>query len=130
MRYEEVEAGCPLGTGDFASNSIGYWLKPEFDERVAHVEGTVGACRGIEEDTAACKFYITLCQGPYLDGNYTAFGKVTRGLDVARKIYARPIILDDQDVNGSRRPLKPVVIRKVTIHARTVAGPSANVSRR
>ena len=124
MRYEEIEAGCPLGTGEFGNNSIGYWLKPEFNERFTHVEGTVGACRGIEEDTAACKFYITLGKAPYLDGNYTAFGRVTRGLDVARKIYARPIILDDQDLNGSRRPEKPVVIRKVTIQVRAAGGTS------
>ena len=68
-----------------------------------------------ELDSAGCRFYITLNKAPYLDGNYTVFARVTRGLDVARKISQQPIILDDQDVNGSRRPEKPVVIQKVTI---------------
>jgi peptidyl-prolyl cis-trans isomerase B (cyclophilin B) len=127
MPYEEIEAGCPLGTGDLFSNSIGYWLKPEFNDRLSHAEGTVGACRAIEEDTAACKFYITLSKAPQLDQHYTTFGKVLRGLEVARKIYMRPVILEDQDVNGSRRPEKPVVIRKVTIHAHTTVAGSAGL---
>jgi cyclophilin family peptidyl-prolyl cis-trans isomerase len=115
---ETIEAGCPLGTGDPGNGSIGYWLNPETpgDPKPTHEEGTVGACRGAEPDTAACRFYITLCQAPYLDGNYTVFGKVTRGLDVARKIHSQPVIVDDQDVDGNRRPEKPVTIRKVTIH--------------
>jgi peptidyl-prolyl cis-trans isomerase B (cyclophilin B) len=119
-RFDEIEAGCPLGTGEPGYGSIGYWLNPEFNptERVTHEEGTVGACHGFEKDTAACKFYITLCKFPSLDGNYTVFGKVSRGLDVARKIYEQPLILNPQDADKNRRPEKPVVIRKVTIHTR------------
>ncbi len=117
-RYEEIEAGCPLGTGEPEHNSVGYWLKPESSLDTTHEVGTVGACHGLEQDTAACKFYITLCKAPHLDGMYTVFGKVTRGLDVARKIHLAPVIIDDSDPNVSHRPEKPVVIRKVTIHAR------------
>jgi cyclophilin family peptidyl-prolyl cis-trans isomerase len=114
-RYEEIEAGCPLGTGEPLSGSIGYWLKPEFND-ATHEAGTIGACRGVEEDTAACKFYISLCRAPYLDSHCTVFAKVTKGLEVARKIFLQPVVLEDSDVNGSRRPLKPVVIQKVTVH--------------
>jgi peptidyl-prolyl cis-trans isomerase B (cyclophilin B) len=119
-RFDEIEAGCPLGTGEPGYGNIGYWLNPEFQptEKVTHEEGTVGACHGIDKDTAACRFYITLGKYPSLDGDYTVFGKVTRGLDVARKIYGQPLILSDQDANNSRRPEKPVVIRQVTIHTR------------
>ncbi len=117
-QYEEIEAGCPLGTGNPNANTIGYWLNPEIAEGISHEEGAVGACRGFEKDSAACKFYITLCKAPYLDGNYTIFGKVTSGMDVARKIFLRPVVLQDADVDGARRPLGPVVIRKVTIATR------------
>jgi cyclophilin family peptidyl-prolyl cis-trans isomerase len=116
---DSIEAGCPLGTGEPGNGSIGYWLKPEFakpEAKVSHEPGTVGACHGIEADTAACRFYITLCDAPFLDGNFTVFGKVTQGLDVARKISLQPIILDDQDAEGSHRPEKPTQIKKVTIH--------------
>jgi cyclophilin family peptidyl-prolyl cis-trans isomerase len=123
---ESIEAGCPLGTGDPGNGSIGYWLNPETpegDPKPTHEEGTVGACRGAEPDTAACRFYITLCKAPYLDGNYTVFGKVTRGLDVARKIHVRPVIVDDEDADGSRRPEKPVIIKKVTNHTQETEAP-------
>src|SRR5262249_50003975 len=86
---DEIEAGCPLGTGEAGNGSIGYWLGRGFGptEKPSHEGGPVGACRGYEADTAACRFYITLTPAPYLDGNYTIFGKVTRGLDTARKIF-------------------------------------------
>lgn len=112
---EHVEAGCLLGTGEAGGESIGYWLKRESTSTMSHEEGTVGACRGNEDDTAACKFYITLSKAPYLDQHYTLFGKVTRGLNVVRRIYLQPVILDDRDQNGSRRPLEPVIMKKVTI---------------
>jgi cyclophilin family peptidyl-prolyl cis-trans isomerase len=118
-----VEAGCPLGTGEPNNGSIGYWLKEEFTpgEKMSHEEGTVGACREEDADTAACRFYITLNKPSFMDGQYTIFGKVVQGLDVVRKIYHQPVIIDDKDRDGARRPEKPIVIHKVTIHEQTEA---------
>jgi cyclophilin family peptidyl-prolyl cis-trans isomerase len=116
--FDSIEAGCPLGNGDPGNGSIGYWLKPEFpaaEVKVTHEPGTVGACRAMEEDTAACRFYITLCDAPFLDGNFTVFGKVTQGLDVARIISKQPTREYEEDVAGSLRPDKPIKIKKVTI---------------
>ncbi len=107
-----LEGGCPMGTGEPNYGSIGYWLKPEFNEQVHHEEGTVGAWHAEEEDTAACKFYITLTKAPIFDGNFTVFGKVTRGLDVAHKIAKRRPRDDDETKD---HPETPAVIRKVTI---------------
>jgi cyclophilin family peptidyl-prolyl cis-trans isomerase len=114
---DTVEAGCPLGTGEAATSHLGYWLKPEFvtSDRATHEEGTVGACRGAEVDTACCKFYITLTKTPQLDGNFTIFGKVTGGLDTVRRIQAAPVVDEDQDKIGSRRPRAPILIQHVTI---------------
>jgi cyclophilin family peptidyl-prolyl cis-trans isomerase len=111
---ELIEAGCPMGTGEFGYGSIGYWLKPEFSSQVTHEEGTVGAWHGEEPNTAACKFYITLCKAPFMDGNYTVFGKVTRGLEIARKISEQPVGPDPVTLEEDH-PKKPVVIQKVTI---------------
>jgi peptidyl-prolyl cis-trans isomerase B (cyclophilin B) len=112
-----IEAGCPLGTGEENFGSIGYWLKPEFSDQVRHEEGTVGAWHKEEADTAACKFYITLTKAPVMDGNFTIFGKVTRGLDVVHRIEERPLQTEEgfQD-----RPKNPVVIQKVTIQTQEV----------
>jgi cyclophilin family peptidyl-prolyl cis-trans isomerase len=110
-----LEAGCPLGNGSTGTGSIGYWLKAELTpgDTMSHDEGTVGACRGEEPDSAATRFYITLNKAPFLDGNYTIFGKVIAGLDVLRKIGKSPVIVDDE---GQSRPEAPIVIQKVTIH--------------
>jgi cyclophilin family peptidyl-prolyl cis-trans isomerase len=112
-----IEAGCPLGEGDPRTDSLGYWLKPEFQpgDKMSHDEGTVGACRGVEPDSAACRFYITLSKAPFLDGNYTIFGKVVSGLDVARKISLQPVLIVEDQSEGALRPEKPVQINKVTI---------------
>jgi cyclophilin family peptidyl-prolyl cis-trans isomerase len=115
--FDSIEAGCPLGNGEPGNGSIGYWLKAEIpgeNAKVTHEPGTVGACRGMEPDSAACRFYITLCEAPFLDGNFTIFGKVTQGLDVARIIAKQPT-REEEDVAGSLRPQKPITIKNVTI---------------
>jgi cyclophilin family peptidyl-prolyl cis-trans isomerase len=124
VEVEVIEGGCPLGTGDLGFGSIGYWLKPEFSKE-AHEAGTVAACHGEELDTAACRFYITLNKAPFLDGNFTVFGKVTRGLDVARRIFSLPVRNDPEYPEGDR-PEKPVVIRKVTITTSESPNPAGN----
>ena len=116
QEVELIEGGCPLGTGEVGVGSIGYWLKPELSKEL-HEPGTVGACHGEEPDTAACRFYITLNKASFLDGNFTVFGKVTQGLDIARRIFSLPIRNDPEFPEGDR-PEKPVTIKKVTIVAR------------
>lgn len=111
-RFAYLESGCPLGTGEFGSGSIGYWLKPELSDKT-HEEGTLGAWTAEGED-AACKFYITLSKTPGMDGRYTVFGKVIHGLDVAHRISKRPVI-DEIEY----RPREPIFIRDVLVSAVT-----------
>jgi cyclophilin family peptidyl-prolyl cis-trans isomerase len=103
-----IEAGCPRGTGEIGSGSIGYWLRPEFSSKLTHEEGVLGACLGRDPESAACRFYLTATPMPWMDGEFTIFGKVTRGLDVVRTINKRAVQETD-------RLEQPVLIRKVTI---------------
>jgi peptidyl-prolyl cis-trans isomerase B (cyclophilin B) len=112
-KLELVEAGCPLGTGEPGIGHLGYWLYSEASA-TKHEPGTVGACLNGDEDSAGCRFYVTLSSAPAMDGNFTVFGKVTTGLDVIRTIAKQPRSA------GSPRPEKPVTIRKVTIQTREV----------
>jgi len=105
-----IETGCPRGTGETGSGSIGYWLRPEITEKLTHTEGVLGACLGEDIESAACRFYITAEPNPYMDGKFTIFGRVTKGMDVVRAINKRPVGEFD-------RPTQPVVIRTVTIQA-------------
>lgn len=112
-----LEAGCPLGSGDFGVGSVGYWLKPEIKPDLVHEEGTVGAWSskdpesGEDLNNASTKFYMTLNKAPWMDGQYTIFGKIVQGLDVAHTINRRPV-LDDEFKD---RPKEPATIRSVTI---------------
>jgi peptidyl-prolyl cis-trans isomerase B (cyclophilin B) len=115
---EYAELGCPLGTGEPGYGSIGYWLKPELSSQIKHEEGTVGAWHAEEVESAACKLYITLTRAPWMDGNFTVFGKVAQGLAVVRAIAARPKRSDDPLED---RPREPVVIRQVTIQTSEAA---------
>jgi peptidyl-prolyl cis-trans isomerase B (cyclophilin B) len=116
-KVELIEGGCPIGTGQPGLGSIGYWLKPEFKEDLHHEEGTVGACRDETEDSAACRFYIAVSKAPVLDGQRTIFGKVTRGIDVVRRISTQPASNTPEFPDGMR-PENPIVIRRVTITAK------------
>jgi cyclophilin family peptidyl-prolyl cis-trans isomerase len=109
-----LEAGCPKGTGEAGYGSVGYWLEPEIDRELIHEAGTVGAWHlGTESDADAARFYITLHPAPWMDGAYTIFGRVIRGLDVADAINRRPV-LDEEPFD---RPKEPVLIRRVVIES-------------
>jgi cyclophilin family peptidyl-prolyl cis-trans isomerase len=109
-RVAYIETGCPRGTGELGSGSIGYWLKPEISERITHEVGVLGASLGEDPDSAACRFHILTVANPYMDGRFTIFGKVTSGLDIVRTINKKPVAEFD-------RLEQPVTIRSVTIRA-------------
>ena len=129
-QLDQVRAGCPLGTGETGAGSIGYWLKPEYltpeykAAGLTHEPGVLSACRGSEPDSAATRFAITLSKASYLDDSYTIFGKVVKGLDVVRTMSLVPVIIDDFERDGSRRPERKIVIKSVTIHTREGAAGS------
>ncbi len=77
-----IQGGDPLGNGMGGS---GQKLKAEFNSR-KHVEGTVAMARARDPDSADSQFYVALGTLPHLDRNYTVFGQVVEGMDVARKI--------------------------------------------
>jgi cyclophilin family peptidyl-prolyl cis-trans isomerase len=76
-----VQAGCPRGDGN---GGPGYALRCEITKR-PFARGSVGmALSG--KDTGGSQFFITLSPQPHLDGAFTLFGQVVRGLDVVERI--------------------------------------------
>ncbi len=119
-----IEAGSPEGDAKELA-SIGYWLESEIplkeDKPVLHHEtGVVGAGRGHEPDADGCRFYISLSAAPVLDGEYTIFGRVTRGLDVVQRIFELPVRDPQLDARSDGAFLKPPAIRKVTISSQAL----------
>jgi peptidyl-prolyl cis-trans isomerase B (cyclophilin B) len=74
-------------------------LKAEFSD-IPHKRGIVSMARANEPDTAGSQFFIVVEASHFLDGKYTAFGEVTRGLGVADKIVSVP--RDDHDLPNER----------------------------
>ena len=55
-------------------------LKAEFNN-IAHMRGTLSAARSADPDSANSQFFICFDSAPHLDRQYTAFGKVIKGME-------------------------------------------------
>jgi cyclophilin family peptidyl-prolyl cis-trans isomerase/HEAT repeat protein len=76
-----IQGGDPRGDG---FGDAGYSIRDEINP-IPFERGTVGMPKA-GKDTGGCQFFITHVPTPHLDGRYTVFGKVIRGLDVVDKI--------------------------------------------
>jgi peptidyl-prolyl cis-trans isomerase B (cyclophilin B) len=95
------------GTGD-----PGYKIKAEFNDR-KHVRGVISMARAAHPDSAGCQFFICLEAAPFLDGKYTAFGKLIKGEDVLLKLGDTPV---GPSPSGERsKPLQRVALESVKI---------------
>ena len=64
-------------------------LEPEFND-TRHVRGVVSMARLDDPASASTSFFIVTGTAPELDGQYTAFGVVSEGMDVVEAIEAEP----------------------------------------
>ncbi len=85
----------------------GYTIQAEFNAK-KHVRGAVSMARRNDPDSAGSQFFICVAAAPYLDGQYTLFGRVTEGMEVVDKIVSAP--RDARD-----NPHQPIHIRKATL---------------
>ena len=60
-------------------------LKAEFTD-IAHTRGTLSAARSANPDSANSQFFICFDSAPHLDRQYSAFGKVVKGMEFIDKI--------------------------------------------
>lgn len=99
-----IQGGCPEGTG---TGGPGWQVNAEFNDR-QHVPGTLSMARSGDPNSAGSQFFICLtrekCQ--HLDGEYTAFGQVTEGMDVVERLGAAQVDAHD-------RPTEPLLMNSV-----------------
>ena len=67
----------------------GYQIKAEFND-TPHKRGIVSMARSQSPDSAGSQFFIVVKDSGFLDRQYTAFGRVIRGLEVADQIVGSP----------------------------------------
>ena len=87
----------------------GHTVKAEFNDE-SHERGIVSMARSQDPDSAGSQFFVVTKDSDFLDGQYTAFGRVISGMDVVDKIVDSP--RDDKD-----NPLERIEM-KVTIESR------------
>jgi len=85
------------GTGGSGKN-----VKAEFS-KTPHARGVVSMARSASPDSASSQFFIVVADAPHLDNQYSAFGKVSAGLDVVDKIVA-------EETDHRDNPVEPVAI--------------------
>ena len=80
-----VQGGDPRGDGNGGAAWDGGALRAEFTPR-PFVTGSLGMPRNADPDSGGCQVFFTLRETPHLDGRYTNFGTVTKGLEVLQRI--------------------------------------------
>ena len=85
----------------------GYNLKAEFNSR-SHLRGIVSMARAADPDSAGSQFFIVTSDSTFLDKQYTVFGEVTEGMEVADEIVDLPR-------DGSDCPNQEAKMLEVTI---------------
>jgi cyclophilin family peptidyl-prolyl cis-trans isomerase len=111
-----IQGGDPNSKGDDrlkdGLGGPGYTIDAEIG--LKHERGVIAAARQGDavnplRKSNGSQFYITVAPAPFLDGQYSVFGKVVKGMEVVDKIVAVP-----RDRNDN--PTQKVVIEKVTVH--------------
>ncbi len=91
------------GTGD-----AGYTIDAEFSN-IHHDRGIVSTARSPQSiNSASTQFFICVAPKYHLDGQYTVFGRVTKGMDVVDKIVS-------VDRDARDRPKKDVIMTEVRV---------------
>jgi peptidyl-prolyl cis-trans isomerase B (cyclophilin B) len=104
-----IQGGCPntkdasKGKGAHGTGGPGYNVNAEFND-TSHKRGIVSMARAQDPNSAGSQFFIVVADSTFLDKQYTAFGKVVRGMDVADKIVNSP--RDGRDNPNDRVEMK------------------------
>ena len=109
-----IQGGDPNGTG---TGGPGYTIKGEFSlngfksNNIKHARGIISMARAMSPNSAGSQFFIMHANASYLDGQYAAFGRVIKGMDVVDKIAS--VATDYMD-----KPKTPQVIKRMVVDTR------------
>jgi peptidyl-prolyl cis-trans isomerase B (cyclophilin B) len=99
-----IQGGDPTGTG---TGNGPRRLKAEFNDR-KHEAGVLSMARSSDPNSASCQFFVMHARSPHLDGQYSAFGKVTKGLEVVD-------LIAKSKTRPGDKPVEPQTIVKMTV---------------
>jgi peptidyl-prolyl cis-trans isomerase B (cyclophilin B) len=106
-----IQGGDPNTKGPdkstYGMGGPGYTIDAEFND-ISHTRGIVSMARASDPDSAGSQFFIVVKGSTFLDGKYTVFGEVTRGMEIADKIVNLP--RDARDLPRERVEMKVKII--------------------
>ncbi len=112
-----IQGGDPFTKEDDASRwgtgGSGKTIAAEFNP-TPHKRGIVSMARSNDPNSASSQFFIVVADSGFLDNQYTVFGEVLSGMDVADQIVSAPKGPND-------RPTEPVAIEKAVVREGTPA---------
>jgi len=108
-----IQSGDPRGDGTGGPN---WRVNAEFND-IPHTRGVLSMARSNDPNSAGSQFFVVDGAPSHLNGQYTVFGKVFKGLDVLDKIVNVPVGPSARNENSV--PQKPVVMTSVKIVPRT-----------
>eukprot|EP00744_Colponema_vietnamica_P017674 GILI01024868.1.p1 GENE.GILI01024868.1~~GILI01024868.1.p1 ORF type:complete len:185 (+),score=11.53 GILI01024868.1:66-557(+) len=109
-----IQGGDPTGTGKGGSSIWGKFFNDEYNPQLKHDRRGILSWANRGPNTNGAQFFITYGRHTHLDGAYTIFARVIDGLDALDKMEREPVGEKD-------RPINPIVIERVTIHANPIA---------
>jgi len=93
--------------GSWGQGGPGHNIKAEFSSR-SHLRGIVSMARSQDPDSAGSQFFIVTADSTFLDKQYTVFGEVVEGMDVADKIV-------NLERDGNDCPLEKTQMISITV---------------
>ena len=106
-----IQGGDPNGTG---TGGPGYTIKGEFSlngfksNDIKHSRGVISMARAMSPNSAGSQFFIMHANASYLDGQYAAFGRVLKGMDIVDRIASVATASND-------KPKTPQVIKTMKV---------------
>jgi len=79
----------PTKQNAYGTGGPGYTVPAEFN-KIPHERGILSAARTADPNSAGSQFFIMVAKSPHLDGQYTVFGEVVKGIEVADKVVSQP----------------------------------------
>ncbi len=105
-----IQGGDPkgIGIGGSGKNIQGEFAANGFNNTLSHTRGVISMARSQNFNSASSQFFIMHADGTFLDGQYAAFGKVTKGIEVVDEIAG-------VQTNGQDKPLVDQRMAKISI---------------
>ncbi|HEY7728017.1 MAG TPA: peptidylprolyl isomerase, partial [Candidatus Eisenbacteria bacterium] len=119
-----IQGGDPLSKNasdpNLGTGGPGYTIPDEFNSH-KHVAGVLSMAHTIAPNSGGSQFFVMHGAAPALDGKYTAFGHLIRGMDVLEKIANTPCGKNPMMPGENSKPLEWTKIVSIKIQPRSVA---------